>query len=136
MIKVAGLSAPIPSLSVLRGAQTEPTPNLQRTTFYLETAEVEDFIKSDMKFAQNDTILAVACTFLSVAWLTVSLRVWVRASLIKNFGWDDGFIIMASISYSLFTAFNILQVLTGNVHRLSFAELERLVTVSSKWSLL
>ncbi len=36
-----------------------------------------------------DTLTAVTAVFLAIAWLTVSLRLWVRGLLIRCIGWDD-----------------------------------------------
>ena len=36
-----------------------------------------------------DTLFWVSGTALALAWIAVSLRVYVRAVLIRAFGWDD-----------------------------------------------
>jgi hypothetical protein len=38
---------------------------------------------------RGDEILAVAILFFCLTWLTVCLRVYVRAIMLKTWGWDD-----------------------------------------------
>ena len=53
----------------------------------------------------NDTSLsdrgqqekAVAIAFLVATWVFVSLRVWVRIHMIRNFGWDDATMVLANV---------------------------------------
>lgn len=50
-------------------------------------------------------MLVVAIIFLSVSWLIVSLRIFVRGHMIRSFGWDDWLMIVAQVCCSsLFNA--------------------------------
>ena len=48
-------------------------------------------------------VLAVTGTLLCLAWVAVSLRVWVRIVLLKNIGWDDAAMVFTNVrlQYSL-----------------------------------
>lgn len=48
---------------------------------------------------QNEAIIAVAATFMTLAFITVALRCYVRLRLVKAFGWDDGSMVVAMVSY-------------------------------------
>ena len=41
---------------------------------------------------------AVCSTMVSISFISVALRVWVRARIIKAFGWDDFFMVLALVS--------------------------------------
>ena len=36
--------------------------------------------------------------FLTLVWITVALRIYVRAFMIRAFGWDDAICIMSAVS--------------------------------------
>jgi hypothetical protein len=40
----------------------------------------------------------VAASFGALAWVAVSLRLYVRLKLVKSFGWDDGLMGLALVS--------------------------------------
>lgn len=42
-------------------------------------------------------MLVVALTFLSISWLAVSLRIYVRGYMIRAFGWDDWLMIATQV---------------------------------------
>lgn len=42
-------------------------------------------------------VTAVTITFLTTAWLAVLARTWVRAVMIRNYGWDDAMILLAVV---------------------------------------
>jgi hypothetical protein len=48
------------------------------------------------------SVRAVAATFGVLAWITVSLRCYVRVRVVKAFGRDDGCMVVALVSYSEF----------------------------------
>lgn len=33
----------------------------------------------------------------AVAWFAVLFRLWVRIRIVKKFGWDDGFVLLAQV---------------------------------------
>jgi len=39
--------------------------------------------------ARGNTVLAIAILFFLLSWLTVSLRIYVRAALLRTWGKDD-----------------------------------------------
>lgn len=51
---------------------------------------------------QNHAIIAVAATFMTIAFITVVLRCYVRLRLVKAFGWDDGSMVVAMVSHEIF----------------------------------
>ena len=42
-------------------------------------------------------ITAITAVFLTVAWLSVLARSYVRAMLIRNYGWDDAVMLLAVV---------------------------------------
>lgn len=68
----------------------------------------------------NDTSLsdrgqqekAVTIAFLVATWVLVSLRIWVRAYMIRNFGWDDATMVLANVVFT----FNCIAVLYVQAH--------------------
>jgi hypothetical protein len=44
-------------------------------------------------------ITAVTIVFLTTAWLAVLARTWVRAVMIRNYGWDDAVMLLAVVSH-------------------------------------
>ncbi|OQO05962.1 hypothetical protein B0A48_10058 [Cryoendolithus antarcticus] len=57
---------------------------------------------------RGNQIFVVAIAFLGVAWLGVSLRTWMRAFMVKSYGWDDAVLLLAAASFTLYCSFNIL----------------------------
>lgn len=47
---------------------------------------------------QNGAIIAVAATFMTIAFITVALRCYVRLRLVKAFGWDDTSMVVAMVN--------------------------------------
>jgi hypothetical protein len=43
-------------------------------------------------------LLAVCSLFVAMAFVSVALRCYVRLRLVKAFGWDDGFMVLALVS--------------------------------------
>jgi len=42
-------------------------------------------------------LTAVTIVFLTTAWLAVLARTWVRAVMIRNYGWDDAVMLLALV---------------------------------------
>ncbi|KAL2220374.1 putative integral membrane protein [Thermoascus aurantiacus ATCC 26904] len=61
---------------------------------------------------RSGQVLAVNILFFVLSWLTVSLRVYVRAGMLKSFGIDDWLMV---VSHLIFTAYLICQ-LGGVIH--------------------
>jgi hypothetical protein len=51
---------------------------------------------------RSEGVKAVAAVFMSVATVAVFLRVYCRLKLVKNFGWDDGLMVMAMVGPAFF----------------------------------
>lgn len=51
--------------------------------------------------SRGPELFAVATTFVSLAAITVILRVYVRVFLVKAFGWDDAWMIVALVSSAI-----------------------------------
>lgn len=47
-------------------------------------------------------VRAVAAVFFALASVTTILRCYVRLAVVKAFGWDDGVMVLALVSYPLF----------------------------------
>ncbi|RMZ66284.1 integral membrane [Pyrenophora seminiperda CCB06] len=45
------------------------------------------------------TMLGITLTFLVVAWFAVIFRFYVRIKIVKKFGWDDAFVLVAQLYY-------------------------------------
>ncbi|KAI8942457.1 hypothetical protein NX059_000525 [Plenodomus lindquistii] len=56
-------------------------------------------------------LVAVCSTFVSLAFITTVLRVYVRTFIVKAFGWDDGFMVLALCAHVMFATCAI-----GGVH--------------------
>jgi hypothetical protein len=48
-------------------------------------------------------ITAITAVFLTVAWLSVLARSYVRAMLIRNYGWDDAVMLLAVVCRLIMT---------------------------------
>lgn len=46
---------------------------------------------------RKDLIAGVTIAFLSIAWIAVSMRPYVRLFMIKNYGWDDAVMLLAAV---------------------------------------
>jgi hypothetical protein len=49
--------------------------------------------------SRETLITAVTITFLVTAWLAVLARTWVRAIMIRNYGWDDAVMLLALVCF-------------------------------------
>lgn len=45
-----------------------------------------------------DTMIAISVAFLAISWTSVTLRVFVRAFMIRAFGWDDWVMLVTLVS--------------------------------------
>ena len=53
--------------------------------------------KAGAAHARGTEITAVTITFLITAWIAVLARTWVRAVMIRNYGWDDAVMLLAVV---------------------------------------
>jgi hypothetical protein len=56
--------------------------------------------KTGPAHARATEITAVTITFLITAWMAVLARTWVRAVMIRNYGWDDAVMLLAVVCYN------------------------------------
>lgn len=50
----------------------------------------------------SENTLHIACgVFLALTWLIVLLRTWVRAVVLRAFGWDDGLMIFTNVRFAI-----------------------------------
>ncbi|KAM0690996.1 hypothetical protein Q7P36_009766 [Cladosporium allicinum] len=63
--------------------------------------------KTGAAHARATEITAVTITFLITAWMAVLARTWVRAVMIRNYGWDDAVMLLAVLTYTLYASFNL-----------------------------
>ena len=56
---------------------------------------------SENDTSRSEMLLLTSSTCLILAWISVSLRVWVRAVMIKSFGWDDSLMVLALVRLAL-----------------------------------
>ncbi|KAJ5396776.1 hypothetical protein N7509_004889 [Penicillium cosmopolitanum] len=83
---------------------------------------------------QNGAIIAVAATFMTIAFITVALRCYVRLRLVKAFGWDDTSMVVAMACYILFSASMIGAGLHGNGrHWYNVPAEERVIAMKYWW---
>ena len=66
-----------------------------------------DLYMSNVPKSSQQTVIVICCLFLTVSWITVVLRIWVRAGLLRNFGWDDATMLLTTVRYAL-TAYDVL----------------------------
>lgn len=52
--------------------------------------------------------------FLSLSWIAVALRLYVRVFIVKAFGWDDGWMFFAQLLHTLNSSCAIGGALTGS----------------------
>ena len=54
-------------------------------------------IPDDSDASRSQMLLVCSSLCLALAWVSVALRVWVRAVIIKSFGWDDTLMVFALV---------------------------------------
>ncbi|OCK74960.1 hypothetical protein K432DRAFT_309581 [Lepidopterella palustris CBS 459.81] len=62
---------------------------------------------------RSHEVLAVAIFFLILSWVTVSLRVYVRAGMLKSFGLDDWIMVLTLLLFTVYLACQIGGVIYG-----------------------
>lgn len=65
-----------------------------------------DLYMASVPQSSQQTVIVICCVFLTATWFTLALRIWVRAGLLRNFGWDDGIMALTNVS-----AFAVLQTI-------------------------
>lgn len=55
---------------------------------------------------RSHQVLAVAVLFISLTWLTVGLRCYVRIGMLKSFGYDDYMMLITQVRPDVVTALN------------------------------
>ncbi|CAN9250803.1 unnamed protein product [Alternaria alternata] len=73
------------------------------------------------------TMFGTTLTFLIVAWCAVIFRLWVRIKIVKEVGWDDGFVLLAQSLNTAATVVMCLSVNTGLGHHMLYIGYNRLV---------
>lgn len=54
---------------------------------------------SNVPKSSQQTVIIICCVFLTATWLTLFMRIWVRAGVLRNaFGWDDGLMTFTNVS--------------------------------------
>lgn len=77
---------------------------------------------------------AVAGTFLALAWIAVSLRCYVRIKIVKSFGKDDWFMVMALSFYTMFCACMITASFYGTgKHEANLSEAHIVIALRLWW---
>ncbi|KAA8894842.1 putative integral membrane protein [Sphaerosporella brunnea] len=79
------------------------------------------------------SVRSVAGTFGVLAWISVSLRCYVRLKLVKNFGWDDGLMVVALGFYTILCACMVTASFYGTgQHEANLSE-EHIVIAKRLW---
>ena len=55
-------------------------------------------------------LTAVVIVFLSLVWISVSARTWVRSMVSRNYGWDDAVMLLAAVSFCMYTSYQVEMV--------------------------
>lgn len=56
------------------------------------------FHTEDSIASRGETQAHIAMVFLALTWTFILLRLWTRAYLISNFGWDDSTMLLAGVT--------------------------------------
>lgn len=64
---------------------------------HAKAAALQALDESTRLDGRGPLMLGVAIALLATTWLSVSLRIFVRAHMIRSFGWDDGFMILTLV---------------------------------------
>lgn len=70
-------------------------------------------------------VLAVAIIFFVLSWITVGLRVWVRAGMLRAFGPDDWTMVVTQLLFTAYLACQIGGVRYGTGRHLKDLEFDR-----------
>ena len=52
-------------------------------------------------------LTAVVIVFLSLVWISISARTWVRSMVSRNYGWDDAVMLLAAVSVCVCTSHQV-----------------------------
>jgi hypothetical protein len=72
--------------------------------------QVNNYVNSSLHLLTQKQIEGF---FLSIAWIAVGLRIYVRAYIVKAFGWDDGWMVFAQLMHTMNSTCAIGGALTG-----------------------
>ncbi|KAH7346012.1 hypothetical protein BKA66DRAFT_478340 [Pyrenochaeta sp. MPI-SDFR-AT-0127] len=50
---------------------------------------------------RGQQLIHIEIFFITISWITVALRIYVRTFIVKAFGWDDGWIIFAQLMHTM-----------------------------------
>lgn len=76
---------------------------------------------------------AVCSTMVSISFISVALRVWVRARIIKAFGWDDFFMVLALLFHVMFATCAIGGIHYGTGRHMSELSDENILKAMRYW---
>lgn len=54
---------------------------------------------NDSQAGNTASVFATIGVCLGIAWITLMLRLWVRAVMIKGTGWDDAVLLFSAVCY-------------------------------------
>ncbi|KAH8728786.1 hypothetical protein GQ44DRAFT_675386 [Phaeosphaeriaceae sp. PMI808] len=76
---------------------------------------------------------AVCSTFISLAFTATALRVYVRLCMVKAFGWDDAFMVVALLSYIMFATCAICGIHWGTGRHMTDLSDEAILQALRYW---
>ncbi|KAI6891787.1 hypothetical protein KC334_g13802, partial [Hortaea werneckii] len=80
-----------------------------------------------------EQVLAVAVTFAVLSWVTVALRVWVRAGMLRSFGRDDWAMLATQLTFTIYLVCQLGGVAYGTGRHLSEIEPASAETALAFW---
>ncbi|KAF2181548.1 hypothetical protein K469DRAFT_671295 [Zopfia rhizophila CBS 207.26] len=84
---------------------------------------------------RSGEVLAVAGLFFALTWLTVGLRVYVRAGMLKIFGKDDWTMVVTLVLFTVYLVFQIVAAVYGTGRHIWDLERRRARTALIFWYL-
>ncbi|KAF2645431.1 hypothetical protein P280DRAFT_389644 [Massarina eburnea CBS 473.64] len=78
-------------------------------------------------------LAAVCSTFVAMAFVSMALRVYVRLRMVRNFGWDDTFMLLAMLTYIMFATCAIGGVHWGTGRHMSELDNEHKMKAMRYW---
>jgi len=81
-------------------------------------------------------LLGFTITFFVLTWTTVSIRVYVKARMLKTFGWDDYMLLAALATYTGFLVSQVMATVNGEgqqLDKVTTAHAETALKVSSRY---
>lgn len=83
---------------------------------------------------RGSVILAVSWPLFSICTILLILRIWVRTRVLKSWGWDDAFIILALLCAALNTILSTISVYHGTgMHSSDLEEDQRIQAIKYNW---